>query len=181
MLHPSRTRSPEASMGHLPGNPAEEPESARSGGHLPGKSPWADAGSTSPPPWQAPGALSGRAHESFSAGLCAGSAVRASGGRSWPSQSEAGAARTRFPPTAPRRDAASREPRRFTRVAISRELQCPSAAFHKSEQGRCYKPMFAIDSLISPMLYRLPKATISPDLPAICIATRKPSSMLPAM
>ena len=97
MLHPSRTRSPEASMGHLAGNPAEEPDSARSGGHLPGKSPWADAGSTSPPPWQAPGALSGRAHESFSAGLCAGSAVRASGGRSWPSQSEAGAARTRFP------------------------------------------------------------------------------------
>ena len=38
----------------------------------------------------------GRAR-AFSASLCAGDAVRASGGRSWPSQSEAGAARTRFP------------------------------------------------------------------------------------
>ena len=180
MLHPSRTRSPEASMGHLPGNPAEEPDSARSGGHLPGKSPWADAGSTSPPPWQALGALSGRAHEGFSAGLRAGDAVRASGGRSWPSQSEAGAARTRFP-RRPRRVTASRETWHFERTTASRELQCPSAAFHKRAQIRCYRPMFAIDSLISPMLYRLPKATISPDLPAICIATRKPSSMLPAM
>ena len=67
-LPASRTRSPEASMGHLPGNPAEEPNSARSGGHLPGKSPWADAGSTSPPPWQAPGALGGRAGEGFPGG-----------------------------------------------------------------------------------------------------------------
>ena len=65
MLYPSWTRSPKASMGHLPGNPAEEPDSARSGGHLPGKSPWADAGSTSPPPWQALGALGGRAGEGF--------------------------------------------------------------------------------------------------------------------
>ena len=64
-LPASWTRSPEASMGHLPGNPAEEPDSARSGGHLPGKSPWADAGSTSPPPWQALGALGGRAGEGF--------------------------------------------------------------------------------------------------------------------
>ena len=38
----------------------------------------------------------GRAR-AFSASLCAGDAVRASGGRSWPSQSEAGAARTQFP------------------------------------------------------------------------------------
>ena len=42
----------------------------------------------------------GRAR-AFPAGLCAGSAVRASGGRSWPSQSEEGAARTRFLPTTP--------------------------------------------------------------------------------
>ena len=96
-LPASWTRSPEASMGHLPGNPAEEPDSARSGGHLPGKSPWADAGSTSPPPWQALGPSAGGRARAFPAGLCAGSAVRASGGRSWPSQSEAGAARTRFP------------------------------------------------------------------------------------
>ena len=67
-LPASWTRSPEASMGHLPGNPAEEPDSARSGGHLPGKSPWADAGSTSPPPWQALGALGGRAREGFPGG-----------------------------------------------------------------------------------------------------------------
>ena len=102
------------------------------------------------------------------------------GDRSWPSQSEAGAARTRFP-RRPRRVTASRETWHFERTTASRELQCPSAAFHKRAQIRCYRPMFAIDSLISPMLYRLPKATISPDLPAICIATRKPSSMLPAM
>ena len=97
-LPASRTRSPEASMGHLPGNPAEEPDSARSGGHLPGKSPWADAGSTSPPPWRAGSPpRGGLAREGFSAGLRAGNAVRASEDRSWPSQSEAGAARTRFP------------------------------------------------------------------------------------
>ena len=44
----------------------------------------------------------GRAR-AFSASLCAGDAVRASGGRSWPSQSEAGAARTRFPRRPPQR------------------------------------------------------------------------------
>ena len=130
-LPASWTRSPEASMGHLPGNPAEEPDSARSGGHLPGKSPWADAGSTSPPPWQALGPSAGGRARAFPAGLCAGSAVRASGGRSWPSQSEEGAARTRFPPTAPRRVAASREPLAPQRVAASRERpRRPSAIFH---------------------------------------------------
>ena len=72
----------------------------------------------------------GRAR-AFPAGLCAGSAVRASGGRSWPSQSEEGAARTRFPPTAPRRVAASREPLAPQRVAASRERpRRPSAIFH---------------------------------------------------
>ena len=44
----------------------------------------------------------GRAR-AFSASLCAGDAVRAWGGRSWPSQSEAGAARTRFPRRPPQR------------------------------------------------------------------------------
>ena len=146
-LPASWTRSPEASMGHLPGNPAEEPDSARSGGHLPGKSPWADAGSTSPPPWQALGALSGRAHEGFSAGLRAGDAVRASGGRSWPSQSEAGAARTRFP-RRPRGGVCHRASARShngwrhraslnasSGVAASREPQCPSTTFHRDEDS----------------------------------------------
>ena len=96
-LPASRTRSPEASMGHLPGNPAEEPDSARSGGHLPGKSPWADAGGALR---HRPGALgpsAGGRMRAFPAGFDDSDAVRASGGRSWPSQSEAGAARTRFP------------------------------------------------------------------------------------
>ena len=96
-LPASRTRSPEASMGHLPGNPAEEPDSARSGGHLPGKSPWADAGGALR---HRPGALgpsAGGRMRAFPAGFDDSDAVRASGGRSWPSQSEAGAARTQFP------------------------------------------------------------------------------------
>ena len=133
MLHPSRTRSPEASMGHLPGNPAEEPESARSGGHLPGKSPWADAGSASPPPWQALGALSGRAHEGFSAGLRAGDAVRASGGPILAFAERSGCGQDSVLPTAPaadtnasssqrpQRGAASREPSASQRAAASRE------------------------------------------------------------
>ena len=84
-------------MGHLPGNPAEEPDSARSGGHLPGKSPWADAGGALR---HRPGALgpsAGGRMRAFPAGFDDSDAVRASGGRSWPSQSEAGAARTQFP------------------------------------------------------------------------------------
>ena len=68
-LPASRTRSPEASMGHLPGNPAEEPNSARSGGHLPGKSPWADVGEHFATALAGAGALSGRAHEGFPGGF----------------------------------------------------------------------------------------------------------------
>ena len=54
-------------------------------------------GSTSPPPWQALGPSAGGRMRAFPAGFDDSDAVRASGGRSWPSQSEAGAARTRFP------------------------------------------------------------------------------------
>ena len=122
-LPASRTRSPEASMGHLPGNPAEEPDSARSGGHLPGKSPWADAGSASPPPWQALGALSGRAHEGFSAGLRAGDAVRAPGGPILAFAERSGCGQDSVPPTAPRRGVSSRERPVPQRVAASREPQ----------------------------------------------------------
>ena len=91
-------------MGHLPGNPAEEPNSARSGGHLPGKSPWADAGGAlrhRPGRRREPSA--GGRMRAFPAGFDDSDAVRASGGRSWPSQSEAGAARTRFPRRPPQR------------------------------------------------------------------------------
>ena len=120
-------------MGHLPGNPAEEPESARSGGHLPGKSPWADAGSASPPPWQALGALSGRAHEGFSAGLRAGDAVRASGGPILAFAERSGCGQDSVPPTTPQRVAASREPLAPQRVAASRERpQCSSVTFHRA-------------------------------------------------
>ena len=130
-LPASWTRSPEASMGHLPGNPAEEPDSARSGGHLPGKSPWADAGSTSPPPWQALGPSAGGRARAFPAGLCAGSAVRASGGPILAFAERSGCGQDSVPPTTPQRVAASREPLAPQRVAASRERpQCSSVTFH---------------------------------------------------
>ena len=99
-LPASRTRSLEADMGHLPGNLAGKPDFARSRGHLPGKSPRAGA--------------EGRLGTDLSIGsqwvagldllVCSRLRVRAMAerlgrreDRSWPSQSEAGAARTWFP------------------------------------------------------------------------------------
>ena len=135
-------------MGHLPGNPAEEPNSARSGGHLPGKSPWADAGGAlrhRPGRRREPSA--GGRMRAFPAGFDDSDAVRASGGRSWPSQSEAGAARTRFPrrPRGGVRHRASPRPHKGWRhrtslnassgVAASREPQCPSTTFHRDEDS----------------------------------------------
>ena len=74
----------------------------------------------------------GRAR-AFSASLCAGDAVRASGGRSWPSQSEAGAARTRFS-RRPQRVAASCEPSAPQRVAASREPSVPQRRLPQNKQ-----------------------------------------------
>ena len=146
-LPASRTRSPEASMGHLPGNPAEEPNSARSGGHLPGKSPWADAGSTSPPPWQALGPSAGGRMRDFRRVSAQATRSGRRGDRSWPSQSEAGAARTRFP-RRPRGGVCHRASARShngwrhraslnasSGVAASREPQCPSTTFHRDEDS----------------------------------------------
>ena len=88
-------------------------------------------GSTSPPPWQAPGALSGRAHEGFPGGFRRQRRGQGVGGPILAFAERSGCGQDSVPPTTPQRVAASREPLAPQRVAASRERpRRPSAIFH---------------------------------------------------
>ena len=88
-------------------------------------------GSTSPPPWQALGPSAGGRARAFPAGLCAGDAVRASGGPILAFAERSGCGQDSVPPTTPQRVAASRERPASQRVATSRERpQAPSQRRH---------------------------------------------------
>ena len=164
-LPASRTRSLEADMGHLPGNLAGKPDFARSRGHLPGKSPRAGA--------------EGRLGTDLSIGsqwvagldllVCSRLRVRAMAerlgrreDRSWPSRSEAGAARTWFP----RRPLKLMEIRGFAGAVLKagQGLVFPTAP----ETGASHRPATKRGASHRPANKRGATRTWSPDLRDPC-------------